>query len=177
MKRLTALLMGTLFSASSALAAETAWSGRTPDVTRSRSHKSGRTGSRPRRRATGNPLTERVGLDVDSMPAGLAMDELVAREVLGEPLDSEAHSSLQVRAEGDSNRPWSPSTEDSAAYRVIGAVWKRFGLNFAHGRDQTCHIAYFALPDKNESVVKATGKAETFALAVCRAALKAARSG
>jgi hypothetical protein len=105
------------------------------------------------------------------------MDQLVAREVMGEPLDAEADSSRRVKAEGDSNRSWSPSTQDSAAYRVIGAVWKRFGLNFAHGEDQTCHIAYFALPDKNESAVKATGRAETFALAVCRAALKAARSG
>jgi hypothetical protein len=95
---------------------------------------------------------------------------------MGEPLDSEAYSS-RVKAEGDSNRSWSPSTQDSAAYRVIGAVSKRFGLNFAHREDQTCHIAYFALPDKNESAVKATGRAETFALAVCRAALKAARSG
>jgi len=111
------------------------------------------------------------------MPAGFAMDQLVAREVMGEPLDPEAHSSRHVRADGDSNRPWSPSTEDSAAYRVIGAVWKRFGLNFAHGGDQTCHIAYFCLPDKNESAVKGTARAETFALAVCRAALKAARSG
>ncbi len=90
MKRLTALLMGTLFSASSALAAETAWSGTTSDGTRGRSHKSRRIGSRPRRRATGNPLTERVGLDVDSMPAGLAMDQLVAREAMDEPLDPEA---------------------------------------------------------------------------------------
>ena len=177
MKRLTALLMGTLFSATSALAAETSWSGRTPDVTRSRSHKSGRTGSRPRRRATGNPSSETVGLDVDSMPAGLAMDQLIAREVLGESLVPEADSSRRVKAEGDSNRSSSPSTQDSAAYRVIGAVWKRFGLNFAHGGDQTCHIAYFAPPDKNESAVEATARAETFALAVCRAALKAARSG
>ena len=177
MKRLTALLMGTLFSATSALAAGTAWSGRTLDVTRSRSHKSGRTGSRPRRRATENPLTETVGLDVDSMPAGLAMDQLVAREVLGELLDTEAYSSRRLKAEGDSNRSWSPSTQDPAAYRVIGAVWKRFGLNFAHGKDQTCHIAYFCPSDKNESAVKATARAETFALAVCRAALKAARSG
>ena len=177
MKRLTALLIGTLFSASSALAAESAWSGRISVGTRGRSHKSGRTGSRPRRRATGNPLTERVGFDVDSMPAGLAMDQLVAREVMGEPLDAEADSSRWVKAEEDSNRSWSPSTQDSAAYRVIGAVWKRFGLNFAHGGDQTCHLAHFALPDENESAVKATGRAETFALAVCRAALKAARSG
>jgi len=177
MKRLTVFIMGTLFCANSALATENAWSGKISDSTCSRSHESRRAGSRPRRRAMGNPSTERVGFDVDSMPAGLAMDQLVAREVMGEPLDAEAHSSRWVKAEGDSNRSWSPSTQDSAAYRVIGAVWTRFGLNFAHGGDQTCHIAYFALSPKNESAVKATGRAETFALAVCRAALKAARSG
>jgi hypothetical protein len=174
MKRLTVFLMGTLFCATSALATENAWSGKTSDGTRGRSHKSRKAGARPRRRATENLSTERVGFDVDSMPAGVAMDQLVAREVMGEPLDAEAYSSRWVKAEGG---PWSPSTQDSAAYRVIGAVWKRFGLNFAHAGDQTCHIASFALSDKKESAVKASGRAETFALAVCRAALKAARSG
>jgi Phage ABA sandwich domain len=126
----------------------------------------------------GNPRTERVELrmDIDSMPAGQAMDQLVAQQVMGEPLGAEAYPTWWVKAAGDSNRPWSPSGQDSAAYRVIAAVWTRFGLSFAHERDQTGHIAYFALSAKNQSVVKAAGRAETFALAVCRAALKAAQS-
>jgi hypothetical protein len=177
MKRLAVFIVGSLLCANSALATENAWSGNISDSICDRSHKSKRAAPRPRRRATGNPQTERAAFDVDSIPAGLAMDQLVAQEVMGEPLGAETYSSWWVKGEGDSNRPWSPSTQDSAAYGVIAAVWTRFGLNFAHGGDQTCHIAYFALSSKHESAVKATGRAETFALAVCRAALKAARSG
>ena len=177
MKRLTAFVVGALFCLNSAVAAEKAWPGKISDRNSRRPHKSRRTESRLRRRSTGNPLAERVGFDIDSMPAGLAMDQLVAQEVMGEPLDIEAHSSWWVNGERGLNLPWSPSTQDSAAYGVIAAVWTRFGLNFSHREDQTCHIAYFASSPKNEPVPKATGRAETFALAVCRAALKAARSG
>jgi len=176
MKRLTVFVVGALFCLDSALATEKAWAGKISGSISHRSHTSRRIESRPRRRATGNPLAETVGFDVDSIPAGLAMDQLVAQEVMGEPLDVGAQSSWWVKAERDLNVRWSPSTQDSAAYGVIAAVWRRFGLNFAHGGDQTCHVAYFAMSPKNELTPKAAGRAETFALAVCRAALKAARS-
>ncbi len=117
-----------------------------------------------------------TGIDIDLMPAGAAMDQLVAEQVMGEPPDSSGTCSvLRVTAGRDSRGPWSPSTQDSAAYGVIAAVWTRFRLNFSHERDQSDHITHFALLVQHPRLVKATGRAETFALAVCRAALKAAR--
>ena len=110
------------------------------------------------------------------MPAGAAMDRLVAEKVIGGPLGIGRSSTLSECKSGDSTRLQSPSMRDSDAYGVIGAAWARFGLVFAYQRDQTGHVAYFASSAKNPST-KAVGKAQTFALAVCRAALKAAQSG
>ncbi len=117
-----------------------------------------------------------TGIDIDLMPAGAEMDQLVAEQIMGESPDSSGTcSAWRVTAGRDSRGPWSPSTQDSAAYAVIAAVWTRFRLNFSHERDQSDHIAHFALLVERSRLVRATGRAETFALAVCRAALKAAR--
>jgi hypothetical protein len=111
------------------------------------------------------------------MPAGAPMDRLVAEKVIGGPLGIERPSISSARKSGESTRLQSPSMRDSDAYGVIAAAWTRFGLIFAHQQDQTGHVVYFASSASNPSVMKAVGRAQTFALAVCRAALKAAQSG
>jgi hypothetical protein len=109
------------------------------------------------------------------MPAGFAMDQLVTEKVLGGTSGTEKSSNKLLKENGNSRDPWSPSKQDKAAYDVIAAAWIRFGLDFAHGQDRTGHIAFFVPSRENQSVVKAIGRADTFALAVCRAALKAAQ--
>ena len=115
----------------------------------------------------------RIG--IDSMPAGFAMDQLVTEKVMGGSHGTENHSSRLLRESGNPSTPWSPSRQDRAAYDVIAAAWSRFGLNFAHEQDATGHIAFFAPSGQNRPAVRAVGRADTFALAVCRAALKAAQ--
>ena len=109
------------------------------------------------------------------MPAGFAMDQLVAEKVMGGSNGTDNHSNRLLKESGDPSIPWSPSRQDRAAYEVIAAAWSRLGLNFAHEQDAGGHIAFFAPSDQNPMAVRAIGRAETFALAVCRAALKAAQ--
>jgi Phage ABA sandwich domain len=115
-------------------------------------------------------------IEFDSMPAGLEMDQLIAEKVTGGAPTAETPLVRWLKENGDFDHSWSPSQQDSAAYEVIAAAWARFGLVFAHEKDQNGHVAYFASSPENESAVKAVSRAETFALAVCRAALKAAQS-
>jgi hypothetical protein len=107
------------------------------------------------------------------MPAGFAMDQ--PWKGLGGTSGTEKSSNKLLKENGNSRDPWSPSKQDKAAYDVIAAAWIRLGLDFAHGQDRTGHIAFFVPSRENQSVVKAIGRADTFALAVCRAALKAAQ--
>ena len=114
----------------------------------------------------------RIG--IDSMPAGFAMDQLVTEKILGGTSGTEKSSNRLLKVNGNPRDPWSPSKQDNAAYDVIAAAWMRFGLNFVHDQDRTGHIAHFVLSNNGQSVIRGTSRAETFALAVCRAALKAA---
>ncbi len=95
--------------------------------------------------------------DVERMPAGEELDRLLHREVL----------------DGDSADPVPPYSTDLNEARALGRAFLYLNV----GGRGTTYVAFATLETEGGRLIFSEGRAATAALALCRAALSAARRG
>src|SRR3990167_6527685 len=127
-------------------------------------------------------------LDIDSIPAGVELDKLIAEKVMGWRLGAPHYvhgplmhgGSMQrawegsglPRADGSSPFSWGfkPSTDISAAWEIVEKLNEVQGGIFSLGKNGDAWICFWGHGDGPSAT------ADTAPLAICHAALKAVSS-
>ena len=109
-------------------------------------------------------------MDYDEMPAGCEVDSLVAEKVMGwrSGIINDACRVIRLPYEGPGWETWSPSTDISAAWEIVEKMGRPIEIK-----------GLYSPPEKWQVEVggytRTRSYGEQLPLAICRAALKAAK--